>query len=129
MPDDVLADILRRTVAGDLTHFDTILKAGHEDLRAAAVGGLLLERRGVLNVLHAWERGELADAQVQAWASFIRSGFLPSPEPIRPINVEYDPVWEELINEVLGRLDELGDEIDGTVSDKERASMIEALGK
>ena len=127
--DGFLAHLLRRTVAGDLRHFDTILKSDHEDIRAAAAERLRVERNGLLDVLNAWGRGELADAQVQAWASFIRRGYVASRDlrPLRPIDIEYDPAWEELIVEVLARLEALGDLVDGNVSDDERGSMVEAL--
>ena len=44
-----------------------------------------------------------------------------------PIDIDWDPAWEEVIADVLHRLQELGDSIDGEVSEAERSTMIRRL--
>ena len=51
---------------------------------------------------------------VQGWASFVRRGHLPGVAgPIKPIEIDYDLCAEDQIAEIISRLDEIGDVIDG----------------
>ena len=47
--------------------------------------------------------------------------------PLRPLTIDYDPAAEELISEIVGRLSELGDSIDGEIGRQELADMIGAV--
>jgi hypothetical protein len=49
--------------------------------------------------------------------------------PIRPLEIDDEPSREEVIVEVIGRLDELGDVIDGEIEDDELSEMLVALAQ
>ena len=51
-----------------------------------------------------------------------------SSSPIRPVDIDFEAADEESIFEVLGRLDELGDRVDGVVSSRELEKMLAAMG-
>ena len=46
---------------------------------------------------------------------------------LRLIDIGYDASDEELIVEILRRLDEIGDKIDGYIDDNEREEMLRVL--
>jgi len=118
-------------VDGDVTHLATVLAANHFELRAAAsnLPRLSVSRSALIKVLKEWRNGRCAADDVQQWASFVRRGYGPRKAngPLHPIDVEYDARDEDLISEIIGRLDEIGDMIDGCVSDEEQVEMLRIL--
>lgn len=89
---------------------------------------LVLTTTSLLKVLNAFQRHEVSPSLVQQWASFVRWGFLPQDTgPGRPIAIDYDPLAEDRIVEVIARLDELGDLVDGELEDNELVEMIGSL--
>ena len=65
---------------------------------------------------------------VQLWAQFVRNGFGPGPEgPIECIDIEYDIEAEDAIVNALGRMNELGDEIDGVITTAEADKLLSVL--
>ena len=89
---------------------------------------LVLTTASLCKVLTAFQRHEVSPDLVQEWASFIRWGFLPGDtEQGRPIAIDYDPRAEDRLVEVIARLDELGDPIDGEIDDDELVTMIGTL--
>jgi hypothetical protein len=44
------------------------------------------------------------------------------------VDIDYDPAWEDDIVEVVGRLDEIGDIIDGVVTRDEILNLMQLLG-
>ncbi len=65
---------------------------------------------------------------MQARASLIRRGYVAGgSEPIRPLDIQYEEAFEDEIVEAIGRLDEIGDLIDGDVSPEEAHDLIRLL--
>jgi len=86
----------------------------HELLAASGESPLILGRDAVAAVLDGMAAGSVSGADAQAWASFVRWGYInPEPGGTRPLSIDYDPAAEDAIVEVVGRLDEIGDLIDG----------------
>ena len=48
--------------------------------------------------------------------------------PISPLVIEYDPAWEKDVAAAIGRLDELGDLVDGTIERGEILELMQLLG-
>lgn len=118
-------------VEGDLDEFSTILAASHSDLldAAAKLPQLTISRTALIRVLSAWRSGRYTADDVRQWASFVQCGFVQGKTSgaIRPINIEYDLSDEELIVEIIGRLDEIGDKIDGVIDETEQKEMLRLL--
>lgn len=125
-----LAQALLRVLHGDLRDFALIQGSIHSDLEKAAgeLGDLVLSKAAVRTALEAWRDGRISDVQVQAWASFVRRGYVSGVTgPVRSIDIYYEEAFEDLIASVIARLDELGDIIDGEISDKELTEMLSSL--
>jgi len=126
-----LSEVLRQIVAGDVSQLATVRASNHADLVEASRQGpkLQLTKQALAQVLSAWKRGDFSDKEVQEWASFVRRGYAKSSgaQPIRPIDIQYDPLSEDVIVEIISRLDELGDTIDGTISEAELKKMLQLL--
>jgi len=72
----------------------------------------------------------ISEDLVQRWGSFVRRGYYGTTDgPIRPLDIDYDPLAEDLIAEVVARLDGLGDPVDGTLSDEEIQELINEIGE
>jgi hypothetical protein len=79
-------------------------------------------------VLLAFQRGDAPAELVNKWAWLIRAGYVPGGSgPIRPLSIEYDPAAQDLVGDIVGRLTELGDLIDGEIGPQELADMILAV--
>jgi hypothetical protein len=125
------APMVERAVAGDLTALagltsarwsDVIASVGHRSFHLAADAVVDLSRR--------LQRGEVTGGDAQRWASFVRRGFIAgdgSRLPVTPLLIDYEPEHEDAIVEVIGRLDEIGDVIDGEVPDDEEIASLLAL--
>ncbi|GAB1361481.1 hypothetical protein MASR1M32_07170 [Rhodobacter sp.] len=126
-----LASALSAVVQGDLTGLPSVLSADQADLieAAAQLPELRLTRRATADVLQAWCDGRWSAKEVQKWASFVRRGFVAeqSAGPIRPVDITYDTDGEDTIVEIIARLDEIGDLVDGLVDEAEREDMIRRL--
>jgi hypothetical protein len=121
---------MARMLNGDLQAFALLSRYPHVNLERCAelIPRLIVTREGVRNVLLTFTRGEASAELVNAWAWFIRAGYVPGGSgPIRPLDIEYDPAAEDLIVEIVSRLTELGDFIDGEISQDELAKMILAV--
>ena len=96
---------------------------------AGASDPLVLRPRAVAVVLSALRRGRITESAAQAWASFVRRGYLEGGDlaPVRPIRIAYESEYEDAIVEAIARLDELGDEIDGEISPSESTDLELAL--
>ncbi|AMS41597.1 MULTISPECIES: hypothetical protein [Aminobacter] len=118
-------------VAGDLSGIPVLKAASHADLldAAARLPQLTIARPALAKVLKSWRSGHCSADVVQQWASFARRGYIAGGVrgAVRPIDIEYDALDENLIVEVIGRLDEIGDIIDGEVDDNEREAMLRIL--
>lgn len=122
---------LSALLRGEISFLSTILGAAHADLLKAAEiqAPLVVTRSALISVLSNWQNGRCSDTEVQRWASFVRHGYVApgSKEPILPLDICYDEPDEDLIVEIVGRFDEIGDVIDGTIDDIEQQQMLAAL--
>lgn len=125
---------LFNALQGDLQTFSLLVKESHKDIVAYSMARtpsqLTVTTAAVRKVLLALLKGEAAPELVQRWASFVRWGFFVNPsstERVRPLYIEYDPQFEDEIVEVIGRLDEIGDLIDGEVGPDEIRAMLRTL--
>jgi DNA-binding MarR family transcriptional regulator len=117
-------------VGGDLKAFATLLKQppGKIDDLRDLLPKLTVTSEGVLRVLKALQNKDFSAEFIQQWASFIRRGYFGSVDgPRRPIYIQYDPSTEDQLVNIIGRLDELGDLIDGEITDEELVRMIESI--
>lgn len=118
-------------VAGDPGGLSMAKAANHPGLLNAAVRlpPLTIARSALVRVLKSWRSGHCTADEVQQWASFVRRGFIAGAarSAVRPIDIEYDTCDEDLIVEIIGRLDEIGDMVDGEVDDNEREEMLRIL--
>jgi len=109
--------LLTRAVNGDVDAFIQVMEIPHAELSGHEAMPLtfVVTVPAVERVLAAWESSRVSEVLVQRWASFVRSGFVGRPGifPVKPLDNEFDPQHEEQINDAVGRLDEIGDVIDG----------------
>jgi len=110
-------------VKGDVTGLEKFISLEHEKLKELylRLSPIIVTREYVENVLKRLRAGKIKQVDVQQWASFIRRGYFPSMEKksISPIELEYKVEDEDWIVDVIARLDELGDEIDGKINNTE----------
>jgi hypothetical protein len=122
--------ILVAVVGGDLEAFAKLLQKPPAiiDGLSDSLSDLTVTRESVLRVLLALQRRAAYPVLIQQWASFIRRGYFGTLEGHRsPIEIQYEPSAEDQIVEILARLDELGDMVDGDITDAELAQMIQSL--
>ncbi|MCB1214389.1 MAG: hypothetical protein KDK66_02815 [Deltaproteobacteria bacterium] len=126
---DLISKTLQEVIAGDLSHFDVIQNESHDEVNAASqqIGTLWLNRPSLLRVLIDWEKGKLSQKQVQAWGCLMSCGYIWKNGSLKEFNIEYDQAHEDAIIEVLARLYELGDIIDGEISAEELQKMKQSL--
>lgn len=125
-----LGEAIAAVVEGDVNHLSTVLAADHLELldAAAKLPPLSASRSALTRVLKEWRSGHCSADDVQKWASFVRRGYVAGhSDGIRPIDIEYDAMDEELIVEIIGRFDEIGDLIDESIDDHEQKEMLRAL--
>jgi hypothetical protein len=111
-----------------VSHIDTV---PHEKLWSAAADlRLVLTTSAVHRVVSSLIAGEISPSEAQRWASFVRRGYADGgAQPIRPLDIEYEASREGDIVEVVGRLDEIGDRIDGNPSEQEQRQWLASLGE
>jgi hypothetical protein len=118
-------------VEGDVNRLSTVLTAEHLELLDAAtkLSPLSVSRSALTRVLEEWRSGHCSAENVQQWASFVRRGHVSgkASDGLRPIDIEYDAMDEELIVKIIGRFDAIGDPIDGGIDDSEQEEMLRAL--
>jgi hypothetical protein len=122
---------IQRSLAGDLSAFSYLLERPELVLEAARTPSpdRVLTAEGVRKVLVALQRRMADPDLVQHWASFMRRGYIGSAHrgPIQPIDILLEPAADAAITEILSRLDEIGDTIDGEVGSNEVAEMLTTL--
>lgn len=118
-------------VDGDPAAMAVVAKLQHADLESVGTAELVLRRSAVIAVLRGHSKGQWEPGLVQSWASFVRRGYVAggSGGGIRPLDIEYEREFEDGIVEAVGRLDEIGDIIDGEVSPEEALDLIRQLGE
>lgn len=128
---ETLAAAISAIVEGDLNGLAAVQAATHRQLRdaAAILPPLIISRPALVRVLEDLRCDLFPTEEIQRWASFIRRGYVPgrSQGEIHPIEIKYDANDEALIAEIIGRLDELGDQVDGQIDSHEQEAMLLAL--
>lgn len=118
-------------VAGDIHAFDALQRRKHAELRRcnATLEHLMHTSGAVRRVLYGLLSGDITPDVAQRWASFVRRGYIAgrSRSPILPIEIKYESEAEDAIVEILARLDEIGDVVDGEVTEDEIRQMIASL--
>lgn len=130
-------EVLYDAVHGDLEAFVHVSEQPHSIIRecSLALSELVLTPQSICNVLVALKRNEVSPELVQQWASFVRRGYVthwPTVEisiqenarSVAPIEIDYDLAFEEEIVEVISRLDEIGDIVDGDITKDELDKWI-----
>lgn len=127
---------LSNAVHGDLQAFSLLLKQEHATLRncRAMLGELVVTPADVRKVLLRFQQEQVSPELVQQWASFLRRGITANEggepmvrQPVKSIDIEYEPKFEDAIVEVISRLDEIGDLIDGEVTPGEIETRLSTL--
>ena len=115
---------LDRIASGDPSALE-VLKRLPPDVPLSSAHPLVVDANAVVRVLEALLDASVAPMDAQAWASFVRRGYLPGGTgPIRALAIDYAPEDEEWIVETVSRLDEIGDRIDGDLGDDEIRALI-----
>lgn len=122
---------LLRAIGGDVTALRSLAAYSDEALRhaAAELGDVELTAHAVANVVRGLVSGEYPDGDVQQWACFVRWGFIAEQRPLDALRLEYSPDDEDDIVEVVARLTELGDLIDGELLPGEAGDFLRLLGE
>ncbi|KRF27245.1 hypothetical protein [Phycicoccus sp. Soil802] len=127
-----LALALEQVANGELKFMAAVQSADQADLGKAAASlphTLILTGAATAAVLGDLLDGSCAWQDAQAWAFFVRRGYVPSwRSPILPIAVDYEDFYEDAIVEAVSRMDELGDEVDGHISEAEGRLLLQLLG-
>jgi hypothetical protein len=129
-----LPDALAQVLSGDPLALPLITPIALAELReaASALGSpLVVTRAATVAVLKGLNEATYSPEQVQGWASFVRRGYVASQAEgsIRPLDIDYDETWEESIAAAISRLDEIGDVIDGEVTQGEMLDLLRMLGE
>lgn len=90
---------------------------------------LVLHRVAVARAIVGWLNGAWSTESLQAWASFVRRGYVAGAVrgTLQPIDIAFEADHEELLATIIGRLDELGDLVDGQITAGEAAELLAAL--
>jgi hypothetical protein len=128
------ATALRDALSGVPAAVDELESAAPEEIAQAVHDQtLLLRASAVESVIQQYATHRQPAASVQRWAALLRWGFVSSTAGGTrrslgvELDIEYEAEYEDAINEALARLDELGDIIDGEISDSEAFDLIRAL--
>jgi hypothetical protein len=126
-----LATAVAAVLAGDAEQLSLIAAAAQHELTDALAGSdLVLTRDAVARTLRRYRAGEFDGATARAWASFVRRGYIGgSGGPVVPVRIDYEEAYEDAMVEAVGRLDEIGDLIDGTVDEAEISVLLGVLGE
>lgn len=113
------------SAVGALAGFDRHLVAE----TAFLPGQLMLGVDAVIRAIEARRAGRISDTELSLWAWFVSRGYVPGAEggPIRPIPIDYVVTDEDRIVEVLSRLRELGDSVDGVLDTDEAEALLRRL--
>jgi hypothetical protein len=117
-------EALRAVMSGDARALGQLDRSALAET-ASALGPLVLTRAALGRALVALRGGTVTTTEAQRWASFMKRG---AGAAGPPVDIEWED--EDLFADVLMRMDELGDLIDGTMStaeiDQHLADLTEA---
>ncbi|MDQ2830146.1 MAG: hypothetical protein M3Y74_14005 [Chloroflexota bacterium] len=123
----MISDDLVAAVAGDLAAFARLHEVSHQALLTAQAQApsLILRCPALHHILATLSHDRRTTRTIQHWASFVRRGYIvPGDVPIAALDIICDAAHEDTMVDVISRLDELGDLIDGTIDDAELAMML-----
>ena len=124
-------NLIEEALAGNLSEFSKLLAVENKELakQCQVIPALFLTKAALLNVLEGLKNNQFTTKLVQSWASFVIRGYITSniSEPIMPIQIDYEIENEDSIVDVLSRLDELGDAVDGVINKNELDTLIHHL--
>lgn len=130
--EQTVREALARVLDGDAQAVSSLRQFGHAALHNGAAGAepLVLTRVATVSVLRGLRAGQFSPPEAQRWASFVTHGYLEGTAggPIRAIPIDYESAWEDAIVEAVSRLDQIGDLIDGEVSDGDVLDLLMLLG-
>jgi hypothetical protein len=123
-------ETLQAAVEGDFQAFESLQRRSHVELRNHSESQeFTLTSVALRQVLQKLLEEQITPDDVQKWASFVRRGYIAgrTESPVIPIDIAYDPRAEEEVADVISRLDEIGDSVDGEIDDDELRRMIAGL--
>jgi hypothetical protein len=128
------ASDLIQILSGDVKHMRALELPQHSEIAKVAEEmpstSLVLKPDAVKRVLTGLLKREIFPEQAQKWASFVKHGYKSGGhEAVLPILIPYETSHEDDIAEAVGRLDELGDLIDGTLDGDEIRLLLKKLDK
>ncbi len=127
----LLTNDLLNFIKGDISKVSIFANTNHYELIKLfnKLPTIILTRKNIITVLENFRNENVSEEDVQKWASFIRRGYFSSNDktPTKPIDIDYENEHEEIIIEAIARLDEIGDLIDGHISEKEIDEFIQLL--
>lgn len=127
-PDESIEYLLSEAVKGSAACVSILSGVDHKKLLGAslAVGSLYVSRSALSTVMADWIQGVISDEDVQRWASFVRRGYISGAAsgPITAIQIDYEEHDELLIVDIVARLDEIGDLIDGIIDFDEKREIF-----
>lgn len=133
MVDRDVVGALEAVLRGEPAAMDAIVRTDQQAIRAAGAmiaSPLILTRDATSNVLKGMAAGRVSPGLAQAWASFVMRGYVGRPsanQPILPLVIDFETTWEDAIAQAVSRLDEIGDLIDGQVSNDEVTCLLRNL--
>lgn len=123
--------LLSAAIAGDVTALSAIRNVPQDELvEAAREMHLVLTPDSLARVLRQLRSHEIEGTDAQRWASLVRWGLGGRASgPVQTIDVEYQSDYDQEIADIVGRLEEIGDIVDGDVPTGDEISRyLAALG-
>jgi hypothetical protein len=126
-------ELVNRVLSGDTEPLNRLIAVGQRDLlRLTGDAPLVLGVDAVAEVLRGIAQRVIDGSTAQRWASFVRRGYFEGQRqsgPIQPLMIEYEPMHEEAIAEIISRLDQIGDRVEGNLpGDVEIDLLLQLLG-
>ena len=128
--DELRSEDLESVVAGDVEKLPVLERHTQDELRYLWQHSKQppVTRQAVLRVLMRLHRGEITQRQVASWAQFLFYGSTSTAQlPYKPLDIEYDPLHEDLVATAIMRLEQTDDDRPGPLSTEELDSMIQDL--
>lgn len=124
---------LLQALQGDIKLFKKIFSKPHESIYYLAkdLPTIIVTGSAVKNVLEKLRDREFSPEIINLWASFLFHGVCGKigSEFMEEIDVEYECKYADEISEAISRLEDLGDLIDGTISNQEVTSLINSFSQ
>lgn len=123
---------LGAVIEGRVGPIVVLAEVSHSELLLAAADighSLVLTSEAVAVAVQSLLEKQAAPDACQLWASFVRRGYLSrnASSGAPPLHIEYERANEMQIVEAISRLDELGDIVDGEISDEEARKILRSL--